>query len=132
MKLSTAIRIGSMTTKQITINMRDGGNGRCAIGAALDALGYNFCGVHLAEATRHFPVINSIVVRPGFDGIEPRKCVMYEAIMTLNDSAGWARELIADWVEGEERKLGLWPESGQNVPQNVPQEVKNESIPVNA
>lgn len=39
MKLSAAIRIGSMTTKQISNRFTDGGNGRCALGAALDATG---------------------------------------------------------------------------------------------
>lgn len=39
MKLSAAIRIGSMTTKQIKANLIDNNNGACALGAAMSANG---------------------------------------------------------------------------------------------
>src|SRR5258707_1061509 len=42
MRLSTAVRIGSMTTRQIKGALYDGHNGRCAIGAAYAAAGLSF------------------------------------------------------------------------------------------
>lgn len=86
MKLSTAIRIGSMTTKHITGRMWDGGNGRCALGAALDASGFVFktgCGDPYLATRARFNI--------GW------KCA--KTIYKLNDMAGWSRDRIADYVE---------------------------------
>ena len=98
MKLSAAIRIGSMTTKQITGRFTDGGNGRCALGAAVDAAGYNphadsIDNVRMAHAL--FPELEEHVVHPE----EEMTYSLYHAIWTLNDFYRWPREKIADWVE---------------------------------
>lgn len=109
MKLSAAIRIGSMTTKQIKDRLSDGGNGRCALGAAFDAGGLqNIPTLENAgfgcvdNAAQMFPILTLIVPNP----------VMIDAtnqigaiIPYLNDKAEWSREDIADWVEGIEQKL---------------------------
>jgi hypothetical protein len=101
MKLSTAIRIGSMTTKQIRIDATDDGNGRCAMGAAIDA-----CGVVVSrtgwpeQITTLFPHINRLVENPATGEYES----LMSAIYILNDHCEWTREQIADWVEHLENK----------------------------
>lgn len=94
MKLSTAIRIGSMTTKQITGHATDGGNGRCAIGAAIDA-----CGVRVkAEAGAWLQQ---------FDELFPRYGDICSEVWHRNDGEGrvqMTREALADWVEAWEHE----------------------------
>jgi hypothetical protein len=95
MKLSAAIRIGSMTTKQIKGNFTDGGNGRCALGAAIDATGvkvkYGADAIsQLHELFPQYPTELLIAVWLRNDGV--------------NEFAAkpWTREQIADWVELQE------------------------------
>jgi hypothetical protein len=88
MKLSIAIRIGSMTTRQIRELTTDGKNGRCAIGAALTAINaphIDFC--NWASAMRVYFGANLAAI---------------SMIYTLNDSYGVSREEIADVVEALE------------------------------
>lgn len=94
MKLSAAIRIGSMTTKQIQHKATDGGNGRCAIGAAIDATGTKVCDLSwIDQSTKLFPILDeaglSLLCR----------------IVNMNDMEGRSREEISDYVEGYEREL---------------------------
>lgn len=106
MKLSAAIRIGSMTTKQITHEMTDGGNGRCALGAAMDACGKDIPGNTYSPVwLREFPILANKVIHPvtgrSRSDFGTPWTVMY-VVAILNDLYGWSREQIADWVESIE------------------------------
>jgi hypothetical protein len=95
MKLSAAIRIGSMTTKQITGVMHDGGNGRCAMGAAGDAAGLKIYGNIYYALDLAFPILMRHFIVPN-----PTWAQNLGGMITyLNDRCGWTREQIADWVE---------------------------------
>lgn len=96
MKLSTAIRIGSLTTRQIHFKPNDGKNGYCAVGAALFAIGEVVCPLRYFQiAEKKFPLIKILVLDP--KSHEQRS--MSTIIWQLNDFFGWTREQIADWVE---------------------------------
>ena len=96
MKLSTAIRIGSMTTKQVILSGNDGQNGRCALGAAVDALGVTPQSGVIGQAVELFPILQGTYqsLRMG-----KFRFGMALAITSMNDCMGWSREQIADWVE---------------------------------
>lgn len=106
MKLSAAIRIGSMTTRQIIGKLSDGANGRCAIGAAADIGG---CLEECSKTGMYgalgqvFPIANRIVERPDDpaypDIIIKHKYTVMSVMWMLNDICKWSREQIADWVE---------------------------------
>lgn len=98
MKLSAAIRIGSMTTKQITGKVTDGLNGRCALGAAIDATGTTVRPRDidwLADVKRLFPILSN----QGFLSELAWK------IITMNDTLRVSREAIADYVERIENEM---------------------------
>lgn len=103
MKLSTAIRIGSMTTKQIKGAAWDGDNGYCALGAALSAVNV---APKLLEWDRQvrekFAISEALTMNPA----DPTSFVqqLIDVIWKLNDNAGWTREAIADFVEQVEIK----------------------------
>ncbi|MBV9085199.1 MAG: hypothetical protein JOZ62_21190 [Acidobacteriaceae bacterium] len=82
MRLSEAIRLGSLLGPQITCYYVAENGGSCALGAAIRALGlkpqYGY-----AELRRVFPTLRQSLV---------------EAIVKRNDSLGWTREQIADWI----------------------------------
>ena len=109
MKLSTAIRIGSMTTKQIKGAVNDGGNGRCAIGAAIDATGNEpGCTAWHSQITTFFPLAGLEVKMPPHECslcTECRYVPVFHVLYHLNDTANWTREAIADWVESVENAL---------------------------
>jgi hypothetical protein len=123
MKLSAAIRIGSMTTKQIKGNYSDGGNGRCALGAALDAAGIRvdnsvFIGRRLIEV---FPIVIKPVKSPVGSNIFQE---LGPNVSTLNDDWGWSRERIADWVEEQENAMEATMEAPKHEPANTLSEVQ--------
>ena len=100
MRLSEAIRLGAMWSPQTRgafFQRRGQEVATCALGAAFVASG--------AEASawvRHWPILHA-VVRPAElpDELEDRpygRRVM-DVIIALNDSAGWTRTMISDWVE---------------------------------
>lgn len=96
MKLSAAIRIGSMTTKQIRGMSKDNSNGRCAIGAALEAVNFQYRRDDWAQALSvQFPEASWRVSHP----IDGHYTSVLDAIWTLNDLNCWSRNQIADWVE---------------------------------
>lgn len=97
MKLSAAIRIGSMTTKQIKGSASNGQGGYCALGAALTALNIE-PGFYLwADQIReHFPISETPVVHP-LSG-EEGTLALIDVIWSLNDYWNWTREQIADFV----------------------------------
>lgn len=98
MKLSTAIRIGSMTTQKITGRFHDGGNGRCALGAAADAMGCTM----------------KQLVRNGFGTVckafSDYPSDLLHDVWMMNDGYGeWTdnkqtREQIADYLEAWENE----------------------------
>lgn len=113
MRLSAAIRIGSMTTKQITRVFTDGGNGRCALGAACDAAGLD---PTYTELEARFPVCVVRVVDP----VDRQYTVtLFEAVYRMNDKLGMSREAIADWVETIEAQQEAAQASTEKVAQEV-------------
>jgi hypothetical protein len=86
MLLSEAIRLGAMLGPQIRGYYVAESGASCALGAAIRALslrpqfGY-------AELRRVFPRLRQSVV---------------EGIVHRNDSLGWTREQIADWIVASE------------------------------
>lgn len=96
MKLSEAIRLGAMLRPQAFGTEFDG-KGTCAFGAALEA-----CGVPAQQLTsRSLPAewrwVNSASgTCPECAGVVP--VVSSVISMHLNDTHGWTRERIADWV----------------------------------
>lgn len=112
MKLSTAIRIGSMTTRQIKGIWDDGDNGRCALGAACDAVNYRT--VHMGRMSylldsniaELFPILSHDVYITSSIGILTLGMMSLGWYITrLNDSYGISREKIADYVESIENEL---------------------------
>lgn len=102
MKLSEAIRLGSMLKPQAFGTVFDG-KGTCAVGAAKDAVGklhlsfYYVAHAHRWDANQYqwnqqCPVCRGIT----------REGVTCGMIPHLNDDHRWTREQIADWVEGVE------------------------------
>ena len=89
LKLSEAIRIGAKLRSQCTGRMFARG-GSCALGAAYEAV-FGYPGENVAEGAikkirEHFSI-------PYFD-------LVTEVGIERND-AGWSREQIADWLEGQ-------------------------------
>ena len=108
MRLSEAIRLGAMLGPQCFGDGFGPNNATCAIGAALLAAGQKDSSVSIWEV---FPITslpykcpvcgagsNYLHIKHGFGW----------AITHLNDAHRWTRERIADWVEGEERRLGYF------------------------
>ena len=102
MKLSTAMRIGSMTTQQIIYHWSDGKNGRCALGAI--AAAHNINDKNVLEMMKKtydlFPQLSIITSNP-CSQINGQLVI---CISTLNDQYNWSREKIADWIEDLENK----------------------------
>ncbi|SRR5258708_9188968 len=98
MKLSTAMRIGSMTTRQIKRQWSDGGNGRCALGAIASAYGFNDleggnnC---LTQIFNKYAVLSIAFPHP----IDGKYYPLSSIIADLNDNCSYSREQIADWIE---------------------------------
>lgn len=94
MRLSEAIRLGSMLKPQAFNSDNDGGS--CALRAAAEAAGIPDHGYRLNyyELGNRWPVLNEQVQCPN-DGVWTQ---MMSAIYYLNDQEKWAREQIADWV----------------------------------
>ena len=98
MKLSEAIRLGSMIRPQGFYSLMQGGKS-CALGAAI-------------EATLEAGESKSSTVYKIWPWVYTSQycpvCIMYlsstQAITHLNDIHRWTRERIADWVETIEPK----------------------------
>lgn len=94
MRLSEAIRLGSMLKPQ-----RQFGNGpllddaSCAIEAAADAIGWRM-GDQMPESWRRVTVPSRACPVCGKERDTARVMAL-----CLNDTHGWSREQIADWVE---------------------------------
>lgn len=94
MKLSEAIRLGSMLNPQGYFGFKNGITGAtCAMGAAFDAAGITI-GDDIFTALRQFPLSLKSIIGP-FGSVMSVACHIYE----LNDEHKWSRERIAAWVE---------------------------------
>ena len=91
MKLSEAIRLGSLLKPQAFGGMWVG-EGSCAFGAALDAIGINA----LTMATGIWPWLRAPMKCPVCG--QPEVIVTLVISFHLNDKHLWTREEIADWV----------------------------------
>jgi hypothetical protein len=88
------------------------GDTRCALGAAAEALGMkaSFDGMWLAPMVpyttlqKEYPILDREMVPPEGIGLNGRYPLM-QIIWAMNDSAGWSREQIAEWLEGIEATL---------------------------
>jgi hypothetical protein len=98
MKLSDAIRLGAMLKPQGFGCWTAAANApaSCALGAAYDALGMFGEGVRLWEVlAKRYPVLRAmnLMACPACGATEIGSMVPH-----VNDSHGWTREQIADWV----------------------------------
>ena len=95
LKLSEAIRLGAMSTKQAFATWGDQ-ESTCAIGAAQVALG-----LHPGDGDRLNRMLKDAAIVDLPCGHHERP--LGQAIIHLNDADRWPRERIASWLEG----LGL-------------------------
>ena len=112
-KPSEAIRLGCLTTTPTTGSFFDGHGGACALGAMAIGFGYdgprNHVDDHGPDESDPYDLIAAHLTRlPVPVGTEYLYGITAESdpasvIYALNDSEGWSRERIADWLEG----LGL-------------------------
>lgn len=113
MKLSEAIRLGSMMTKQehrsLVHKIGDSYVGACAWGAAGLAIGMTLNeDIGTSEIADRWPWVFEATHRP----CPAQSCCTYHGqhhavdllIVHLNDTHQWTRERIADWVEGIENE----------------------------
>jgi hypothetical protein len=109
LSLSDAIRLGSLLSDPgITGEMFEGGD-RCALGAACDAVGLppmrvirrgrEWSGVPYTVLEESYPILKHGVRHP----LREERVRMTDVIWELNDSCGWTRWQIAQWVEWIER-----------------------------
>lgn len=102
MKLSEAIRLGSMLAPKGVGVLVDVDGHTCALGAACDAVSVRIRigqrGVNNATFKR-WPILRMLVAPPVPDLAGRKRVSVSVAIQTLNDQSGWSRERIADWIE---------------------------------
>ena len=120
MKLSEAIRLGAMLSPQGRGNKALIGEHRCALGSALEAIGYKgkIDGAY-GYIRETWPFSDGYVLYPVMEIELP----IWNIIWKLNDINRWAREQIADWVEtveprDEEPKVDLDVEVGNGSEQH--------------
>lgn len=111
MKLSEAIRAGAKMRPQ-TRGVTFSRGKSCAIGAALEGSGLSAYRADvdndyylLSLARTSWPWATRVVAAP-IKGM--RDSGVLNVVWRLNDNRMWSREAIAEWVEVEERKAGLW------------------------
>ena len=107
MKLSEAIRLGSMTSLQAFGMMKNYGNGNtCALGAAREAIGLDaWCAIEWPLQDVACPVCQEVRFVLS-SAIRDYSCSgLFYAIAHVNDVHRWTRPQIADWVELQEQQL---------------------------
>ena len=104
MKLSEAIRLGSMLKPQGFGPTHNDGTHSCALTAALDAIGKSG---YYADICYHFTTPAMRVTQP----VSGEDMLALSAIRELNDRHRWTREQIADWIDTFD--------SAASVPQSV-------------
>jgi len=127
MRLSEAIRLGAAMKGQVRgvfYSIQHGVPATCAWGAAFDAVG------KLEEINSYLgPIIYSVTFDKAVNDMGWKETAKAETfcpacarqqnrtgsilslIVHLNDCHRWTREAIANWVEQQERGLGLWQEN---------------------
>lgn len=102
MRLSEAIRLGAMLKPQGYGRLLDWNGDTCALGAACEAVGIRIS-VHQSSPNnatfRRWPILRERVESPMTDRHRAGRASVSVTIQSLNDSARWTREQIADWVE---------------------------------
>lgn len=98
LKLSEAIRLGSMSTEKCRGFVCRYDGARCALGAAALAIGSQarVTGEAIAEMRKRWPWTRLMVNGPEpilIGEVSPLPTIVY-----LNDQTNWSREQIADWV----------------------------------
>lgn len=118
MKLSEAIRLGSMLAPQSHDEFIDSYGRTCARGAACQAAGIPIVAVRKIGVITYewdfedeegleeqaFPILTRIVSVPKELREEGLSCTssVWGIVVALNDDLRWTRGQIADWVEGVE------------------------------
>jgi hypothetical protein len=101
MRLSEAIRLGSLLKPQ-TFGDYENLSGTCALGAACEAMGVDLaCSGDIAKFEISHALLLSLDCPVCHDAVAP------DVVVHLNDDHRWTREAIADWLESQERELGL-------------------------
>lgn len=121
MKLSAAIRIGSMTTKQMK-GMLISGNHTCVLGSAISALGKSdiplvkgdFYGYEFLRGA--FPFLQFTINNRNYDDIMTQ-------LWRWNDQDNYTREEIADRVEQMEWAEEYFEKHGRESKTEINQEV---------
>ena len=131
MKLSEAIRNGCEGTYQIFGSSKDGKGGFCALGAAgqyclkidggMTGSFYQRVRNLLTMPVTVCPVCQATSMKSNSFGIKYTQIFVGigGVIMHLNDDHKMSREAIAEFVEAEERKLGLWDEKKEEAKAEV-------------
>lgn len=141
MRISEAIRIGSLLRPQAFGAHFSEDGGSCATGAAMEAIGIEPAVPVITDVTtlignpiyvkwratpgyvRRFDLVCPVCGDPCLDKVyticgNPSPGGLVAIIVHLNNEH-WTREQIADWVEQVEREAGLWdtvePEPGNPV-----------------
>lgn len=99
MKLSEAIRLGSLLHPQTIGNLIASDGRTCALGAAIQAYG----GLRDADWYTLWPVLLHVAKCPHCSLTDRTEFI----VIHLNDVVGWTREAIAEWVETQEQKLSI-------------------------
>lgn len=120
MKLSDAIRLGSMMKPQGFFSGVDSSGGSCAFGAALEAIGRQVgsmvLGVTHVEDWHDLFHGRTLASLPC--GCDPSSLTnfVFGAVIHLNDQHQWTREAIADWVQTiEDAQPALQPAEAAEV-----------------
>lgn len=110
MKLSEAIRLGAMLKPQAKCLYNASNQGTCAMGAAADAIGVLMESIGVDAIRGTLSGLGEAWPHLGASDDTRNESVwlvdgrpLADAIQTRNDTYGWTREQIADWVESIER-----------------------------
>ena len=125
MRLSEAIRLGAMWSPQTRgafFHRRGQEVATCALGAAFVA-----SGIEGSAWVRDWPILHA-VVRPAELPADlkdrPYPLRVIDVIIGLNDSAGWTRTMISEWVERFEDRHPESSGDGAQVDQHTRAEFK--------
>jgi hypothetical protein len=113
MKLSEAMRRGSMMGPQIAWKLFGPDDSSCAMGAAFKGVGISSKGTVFDLIGIGYQIFPILQVHPAppvplhpcpVDWCTAKTDTMWSIIVDLNNNHGWTREQIADWVETIERQ----------------------------
>ena len=126
MHLSEAIRAGvrfggNEVRRRYRWFDKDGNLCGCALGAALFAIGYTDENFDLSKLEVEFPILSRRVVPPWAVSVPPPRLPMESTIHGLFENDRWTKAAISEWVEVQERKLGLWDEPSEAVKEAAPE-----------